>query len=298
MLAVTPTSEWVDPSELALPFHVYRWDPRVYARTIRIDWESDGAVHHLEGYDFLMPNWQCKLTWFPWPSHVPLPILEGGACYHKVRQPGKGGYVDQPRRTRCYEHSYKYSGRWHPVEPTTPLSIKRILDETTAMYDAYDTREYGTPMCLENEYTTRRHNIAAHPDATDQMGTLTDVICWVTGAVRKLTLDTNVPKGQKNEIVLEVDIAEGIYIMRGRRFQEDYRHGIKDENAAMFDRLRAIYPPKDITDAVKQADWLAANANIVRPQLSAKDAETFDYWLESRTSYTVRFFREGHGPKK
>lgn len=287
MLPVNNAGEWCDYTELDLPFAVHYADPEVYVREIIVDWESKGVKHQSAGYEFLLPNRVSKLVWIPWPEHVEDPKLPPIYVYQRVRIVGK--MVDQPRKTRCYEHSYFYSGQWHPVEPVTPPSIKALLDETTALYQAYDTKKYGTPMCLVNDYTTLHHYISSHGDDDRQMGNLGDVICWVTGAVRKLVIDT---KSKPHTKLLEFDLLPGLYVMRGRRFQKEYRHGIPQELESFFKRIATKYAPADIPDMLHKSDWLAENYASVMKQLSTDDQRLFSQWLDTRNSYTIRYFHE------
>jgi len=276
-------SDWVPISEIELPFQTKSYHKNLQVRKITVDLDE----HQLEGYEFLLPNNKSKLTWFAWPEWIDKPVIPDNSEYHSIKV--LGNEVLQPRKTRCYVHSYKYSNTWHPLEKEVPDDIQNLLDWTTLLYNADDEEKYGTPMCLVNEYTTLRHCIGVHSDDEEQFGTLRDVICWVDGATRRLILRDKKTKA----MVLNLELPEGLYIMRGRSFQKDYTHEIPRAMDSTFEELRKLLPEKIKSHDKNQiADWMSANSKWVKENTESKLYQRYLKWNQIRVSYTVRFFKE------
>lgn len=215
-----------------------------------------------------------RIIYFPWPDSVPIAKFPECTEYHKV------SLGVQPRHTLCYEATYKYSGLLHPVEKVTPPDIKAIIEYTKKTYDIGDD---VLTMCLANRYTTDYHCIGKHSDDESQFCDIRDVVCWVTGKARRIIIRDK----KKNEIVLSIVIPQGVYIMRGDKFQSRYTHEIPRENVSLFDKLSVIAPNE--LSKLEKADWLSEHASKVKrkhPDLY----ERYKEWNQERCSYTIRFF--------
>jgi hypothetical protein len=280
-------TEWVSPDELELPFVLKEYDPEVHVREVTLRWSRDDVRHKLKGVELLLPNHISKLLWFPWPDWVPMPADTNTGIYHKVRNGYKRNeLVRQPRTSRCYVRTYEYSGSIHPMEDTVPDDIQNLLDETTAIYNAYDTDRCGIATCLVNEYPTKRHYVSVHRDDPKLFGGIKDVICWVVGVTRRLIIRDYATK----RVVINVQLPEGLYIMRGSKFQKEYTHEIPQEMSSTFTMLQSYLPPEIAElDTLLQADWLASHGKDLRKVLTAKDYARYKNWTGLRVSYTIRF---------
>lgn len=209
--------------------------------------------------------------------------------------------LKQPRRTLNYGVSYLYSQTYHKLEETTPDDIQTLMDYTTAMYADKGSKDTAV-MCLANKYQTGRHYISKHSDKEYQVSHIHDIICWVTGATRRIIIR---PK-KSSDKVLEVNIPQGIYIMRGDVlridiasnvgvFQKNYTHEIPKESEALFTKLTAIVP--DDIEGLDAADWLAAHPKTVKRKLPSLYAK-YLVWSQERCSYTIRFFDKKHAVKR
>lgn len=244
------------------------------------------TLGELSGFSFDLPYNNCCLIYFGWPDHITKPVFDTTAGYNDIFVHGKE--VTQPRRTLCYGESYRYSNTDHKLEPVTPPAISTLMNYTRAVYDP-DSSSPVSMMCLANMYQTGRHCISPHSDKEGQFSHIRDIWCWVVGAPRRIIIRTrkNITNGKPVQL-LSVSIPEGIYIMAGDIFQRTYKHEIPREKDAMFTRLRTIVP-KDVTDDLVCADWLAANPEEVR-RLSPRDYQSYLEWSRARYSYTIRFF--------
>jgi len=279
-------TDWVDPTEIEMPFFVKYFDPEVYVREITVKWTRNGIEKEMEGVEFLLPDRRSKLLWCPWPDFIPIPAKSFTSQYHEIKHPRGAGLIRQPRRTRCYVHSYKYSGVPHVLEPNVPADLQNLLEETTAIYNVKDANKYGTPGCLVNEYTTKRHCIHAHGDDEKQFGQLRDVVCWIEGATRRVIIRDN-----QEKIILNVEMPQGLYVMKGRRFQKTYTHEIPRELDTVFTSLQSLLPEniKEL-ESLDQADWLASHPKYVQKHADNNLYERYKKWAVSRTSYTIRYF--------
>lgn len=234
-----------------------------------------------------------SLWWCAWPPSVEKPVFDaGGAAYHAVRS-FTGGMINQPRKTLCYDHPYRYSGQLHPLESEIPASINQLYEFTNALFGV------DTNMCLANGYFHGHHSISAHSDDERQMGDLHDVFCWVTGATRRAIFKTKKTKDASAQVVLDVEVPEGLYVMMGDSFQKDYTHEFpKIHDSALkhfFAAVAADGCPEGVT-TMEKADWIWAHRDEVRDALgqylNGKYLDTFVKWCQSRFSFTLRQFKE------
>lgn len=226
-----------------------------------------------------------QLELYPWPEgELEIPLIEDilkVVCdkdYIPVKV-AKKGLVNQPRKTVCYGRSYNYSGQQHPVEDETPEFIEKLFAYTNKIFNV------NLNMCLLNVYPTGYHSISAHSDSIKQMGVLTDVYCWVLcgDKPRKAIFRNKKDTTQK----YEVDIPQGLYVMRGPNFQRDFTHE--------FPKIQNTYFEKNLlhlcnTDETKlqKADWIFENREELKGIL--KD-ERFDQFVSPRISWTLRQFK-------
>lgn len=147
-------------------------------------------------------------------------------------------------------------------------------------------------MCLANRYATGHHYISRHGDKQFQASNeVRDIVCWVTGATRRLIIREDGKRGVK---LLELNVPAGIYIMGGYHFQDRYTHEIPQEKEALFNKLLDIVPTELIEASqggskLLAADWLAANPQEVE-ELLPHLYDKYWQWSWERCSYTIRFF--------
>jgi hypothetical protein len=143
---------------------------------------------------------------------IELPVFPRNADYENIKM---GAMVlQQPRRTLNFGVSYLYSQTYHKLEESTPEDIQEIMDYTAAKYSNEDSASTAV-MCLANKYQTGRHYISKHSDKEYQVSHIHDIICWVTGASRRVII-----KSKKDKVkLLELRMPQGIYIMKGDMFQ-------------------------------------------------------------------------------
>lgn len=290
--SMVDTGEWEKNNEL--PFECIM-KKKLPSRKIRVQF---GDSRTIRGIEIRMPDKESSFVWLHWPKGIPRPVFDEAAEYHAVR------VGIQPRRTLCYEHAYKYSGRIHPVEEVTPDDIQRILDITTELYGAHNTKKYGTPMCLANDYRNFYECINEHSDNEDQFGTLNDVICWVVGATRTLKIrDKPHDKKTKGEReIISIELPEGIYIMRGRSFQQHYTHEFPRLYDGWFKKFLSV-ADEWIGDSdmrfLEKAAWISRHPKRIKNEIKHEKVrgedfnydEAFDIWNQRRTSYTIRYFK-------
>ena len=187
-------------------------------------------------------------------------------------------------------------------------------------------------MCLENDYDNGREYISEHPDDEKQMHDLHDVYCWVTGPAARLAVfrvklvnkkvppqlhqyccNSANPEGTRD--LFSIEIPAGLYVMRGRCFQERYSHEFPQCQETLFKRLLKFAPtlwvdfpvlvPKTDRGAsaapTVQAAWIKQNSARVRAAIAdgkickkkgapTDDDAAFAEWCLERTSYTLRRF--------
>ena len=125
------------------------------------------------------------------------------------------------------------------------------------------------------------------------MGTLKDVICWVDGATRRLIIRDKLT----NKCVLNIELPEGLYIMRGSSFQKEYTHEIPRAMDTTFNALVKLIEEGN-SDAIEGmekneiADWLAANKKWVRRNTDKRLYNRYLKWNQIRVSYTIRYFKK------
>lgn len=177
----------------------------------------------------------------PWPKDLAKPSVSDGA-YHSVNF---GKSITMPRRTKCYSHTYSFSGQTHPVESSTPEEITKLYEKTNEIFGV------SVNMCLENQYEHGRHYISKHSDDERQFSDeLRDVFCWSLGAARRalfaLIQDkkgrvlanlkhlTNPPG---SALALDILLPEGLYVMQGSNFQKTYTHEFPQQHPKLFEKL-------------------------------------------------------------
>ena len=235
----------------------------------------------INGFEYVFPRKGCSLIWYGWPENVPKPSFDRKATYHPITVFGKTQI--QPRKTLCYGFSYKYSGTPHVLEKEIPEDIKVIMNLTISMYP--DADKYNL-MCLANSYPTGHHCIGKHSDDEQQMSELRDVVCWVVGATRRLIIRD---KKNNDNVLLDVHIPEGIYIMHGKDFQSYYKHEIPREQEALFKKMSEL-APTDL-NPLQKSDWLSEHPEVIREKMADK-YEKYLEWKKVRDSYTMRFFKK------
>ena len=244
---------------------------------------EDVCIGGLDGIKFVLPHNSCSLIFLPWPDNLTKPVFEAHAGYEDIKV--RNFPVTQPRRSLCYGESYKYSGKHHKLETDAPKEVQDIMAYTKQMYNAGDN---VSMMCLANMYQTGHHCISEHSDKEGQFSSIRDVVCWVTGAARRIIIRERKKYGGRK--MVSVGIPTGIYIMQGEFFQRTYTHEIPREKDAMYKRLCSIVPEDvKVLGKLHSADWLAANADVVVAAFP-KDSADYERWRELRCSYTIRFF--------
>lgn len=203
--------------------------------------------------------------------------------YIKVNTPV--GFKPQPRKTLCYDYSYKYSGQEHPIEKETPEFITQFYK--------YIEKEFNEPvnMCLLNVYFHGRHSISAHSDDEKQMGKSTNVFCFVIGDEPRIAHFKSKDKTKSYSIV----IPEGLYIMSGKNFQKDFTHEFPKMYESMYKHIKV----PDTVSNIYKADWIWDHQDQIKEQL--KETIYFDdfiKWCKPRASFTLRHFTEGEVNKK
>jgi hypothetical protein len=285
------------------------------------------------GLHVCLPNQQnmsnpVELIWMPWLPCLKQPVRNPGD-FHQIRFGAM--YYYQARRTKCYGHAYPYSGQIHPLEPETPAEIEQLYHFANAFFGYADDGVGGFNMCLENDYANCRHYISEHSDDENTFGDVHDVCCFVTGNASREALFRRVKqhKGELKETdasrtVLRIKLPAGIYVMRGKVFQQLYTHEFPQMEETLFKKLcekLAQHPaakgfPVEVEKGLNgasmkgivQADWIVANKDLVKKliqdglllpkkipknfsQLQKQDLESFDRWCCYRTSYTLRNFK-------
>lgn len=267
-----------------------------------------------------------SLMWMPWLPTQARPIRSPGD-YHQIQI--FGAYQYQPRRTKCYDRVYPYSGQLHPAEEQTPPEISGLYQWANAVFGHNDPNVengHGFNMCLENDYDHGRHYIGEHSDDEKVMGKIHDVACFVTGPANREAVFSFKPErgvDQKvcrdERVILKVRIPEGLYAMTGKLFQKCYTHEFPQEEEELFKKLctgltrsMSLVPtfPKNVEPGrngaslkdVVQAAWIKDNRDKVKRLLengllmkltnwSLKEIlERFERWCKHRTSYTLRSF--------
>lgn len=267
-------------------------------------------------YPTLVLNLPCatsRLLWLPWPKDLDRPKISDGA-YHNVNF---GKSITMPRRTKCYSHTYSFSGQTHPVEASTPTEITKLYEKTNEIF------RVSVNMCLENQYEHGRHYISKHSDDERQFSDeLRDVFCWSLGAPRRavfalienkkggvLSELSHLCQPNGNPVVLDITLPEGLYVMQGSKFQKTYTHEFPQQHPKLFEKLvKSIKHPEfpqsspDITLSLLQAAWIKNNPEETRRLIrekkiairgkSVRQLETdFAEWCRARTSFTLRQFK-------
>jgi alkylated DNA repair dioxygenase AlkB len=228
------------------------------------------------------------LWWCAWPDFLPRPQFPADAKYHPVRSPYTvGGMIDQPRKSVCYGHAYRYSGRLHPVEPETPQEILQLYRLVEDLFGVQ------VNMCLANGYYHGNHSISKHSDDEKEMGDLHDVFCFVTGATRPAVFRTK----EQQMVVLKVDLPEGLYVMRGSDFQKNLTHEFPKVYETAFKNAFVKCVPTAVSTmdmtTMEKADWLWMHQDEVKEKLrGTKYFDDFIQWSQSRFSFTLRHFTE------
>lgn len=176
------------------------------------------------------------------------------------------------------------------MEAETPVAI-------TALYRfVWDVFAEDVNMCLANGYFHGQHSISAHSDDEEQMGDLHDVFCFVTGATRRAIFRTKKSK----EVVLDIELPEGCYVMLGESFQSDFTHEFPKMYETAFKSFVEAVPQETRTGlktTMEKADWILEHADEIRERLrGSKHFASFDKWIQPRYSFTLRQFRES--PRK
>lgn len=217
----------------------------------------------------------------PWNAAWERPEIKPRPEYTFINISGK--LIEQPRKTMCFGHSYTYSRQSHPMEPETPASISAFYGIVLKIFGI------ETNMCLSNFYLHGYHSISAHSDDEKQMGKLHDVFCFVTGRTRRATFRNKATK----EVVLDLMLPEGLYVMKGENFQKLFTHEFP--KCGDFGK----YAPTEIKGSLARADWAFMHKERVIEQIRGekKRAKTkmsrtdeFALWCQPRVSHTLRQF--------
>ena len=257
----------------------------IHSKGKRIRWNGLKGIQYTLDPDAVM-------IVLPWPDSIEKPFIVVRGNYRSVRT------GVQPRITKCYNRSYKYSGQVHPVEAVTPDNIQAIIDFTVEMYSTENKPTSipsiigsEVPMCLSNYYPTCHHCINRHSDDEKQFSpNIPDVICWILGGenrrliIRNAETKRNIKKGIVGKIVLSLHLSNCIYIMSGSKFQTNYTHEIPREYGALFKRMCENPKVPDDLESLLKADWL-----LVHSEVGSK-YPGYDEWVKGRTSFTIRFF--------
>ena len=260
---------------------------------------------------------RCAVVWAPWPKSVPKPNADLGRVseYHEILSSG-GGKTLMPRRTRCFDFEFSFSGRTHGIEAETPFEISNLYQVSNDMFSYGE--ECGPNMCLLNSYSHGRHFIMEHGDDERMMESLHDVICWSQGpSSRELELRWSPHLTRGTREIFQIRLPEGMYAMLGKCFQKEYTHAFpilhEDEFldwCKYLERDETKFPdfPKryeGITNlAVQRADYIKKHSKAIGdsiPYLRGFDKKPakvgasqrrgkFREWLLERTSYTLRRF--------
>lgn len=308
------------------PFVVSASSSKLLVTLHLISFLSGGEERCNVSMEIFMPCGESSLVWMPWLSHQEPPLRSPGDYQHV----NFGQWALMPRRTKCYDYAYTFSGQVHPIEPVTPPSIAALYAETNSIFGL---PEPGVNMCLENDYDNGREAISEHADDENQFGSLHDVFCWVTGPasrcgvfrvkttkkngvapkLHELCANPNDPNVSRE--LFSINIPAGLYVMRGRKFQERYTHEFPELHKSLFDSLRnhadlipGFPAATEIEKSVKgasrvplvQANWVKEHADVVKSVIRSKklkrrrpvseDVEAIDEWCLERTSYTLRSF--------
>jgi len=231
------------------------------------------------------------LLWAPWnEAEWERPVFPvETAKYHPIIIHGHP--VNQPRRTACYDHPYAYSGQVHPIEPETPAAVTALYGHVATLFPGERVN-----MCLANGYYHGYHCISAHGDNERQMNGMTNVYCFVVGATRRMVIRK---KSNMNEILLDVMLPEGLYVMQGSNFQKIYTH----EFPRMYYDFGKTFAPKlgGKMTSMEKADWCLTHQEEVRAHIRGLKKkvktdsglsliEEFELWCQARFSFTLRYF--------
>lgn len=273
--------------------------------TLNLTCDINGAplTINSSGVEILMPDKSSSLVWCTWPAvdtnlgnaKDPLdsnllirPIVNTDNDYQKIVVLGRT--VQQPRKTLCYGVSYTYSGTPHKLESVTPAPIQLLMDISAALYNL-DGNESLQTMCLTNIYHTGHHCIGAHSDDERQFGYINDVLCWVIGSARELRITDK----KTGKLIIKAHLPEGIYIMKGRSFQHNYKHEIPRLLESQFKLFCKIYPEDCGLSSMEKADWLSTDTNVKDILMDIggeKLVDKFNQWNQKRISHTIRFFKK------
>ncbi len=271
--------------------------------------ELDGTNYSL--LSIRMPDKESHLLFMELPDLIAqnaakYKMTNEDGIYHHIKP--SANYALQPRRTICYSHAYNYSGVVHPVahEGATPKHIKRLYSITNELFSLNS----GVNMDLVNYYPTGRHYISAHSDKEKQFGNLKDVYCWIFGPAKRLAVFR---EKETNNIVLSVNIPEGLYVMQGLSFQKNYTHEFPEIHPALFKRIcKRCAEEDDFPREVEKselgasqeklvwADWVRQNKKRIIKMIKAgevgkenkidEEVANFKEWCLDRTSHTLRQF--------
>jgi hypothetical protein len=230
-----------------------------------------GSESTIKGVEFKLKK-KSSLVYYEWPPEVAKPSFDSDAEYHKINILGA---KKQPRKTINYGVAYTYSGVKHTLDKNCPRDVQAVMAYTESMYSEVLGDEKTDTMCLANRYETGFHCIGRHSDSEGQLSTsVRDVVCWVVNATRRLII-RNIDK-KDSTIILSVSLPEGIYIMKGDRFQSTYTHEIPREQTALFNKLclkhaqtMDKYFAKHInryTSLDEQMEWLCNHRKLVKSQ--------------------------------
>jgi hypothetical protein len=92
-----------------------------------------------------------------------------------------------------------------------------------------------------------------------------------------------------SDIILSLDLPQGIYLMKGEWFQSDFTHEIPKKKESLFKKL-SILAPNELS-ALEKADWLSNNKKTVKENLPNLYTD-YKNWNSSRASYTIRYFEK------
>lgn len=213
--------------------------------------------------DVEMPCGESHLLWMPWLPHQTQPHRNPGEYQHI----SFGKWLLMPRRTRCYDFAYSFSGQTHPLEKETPEPIQQLYKETNSIFQIPGQ---GANMCLENDYDQGHQKISEHSDDERQFGELHDVFCWITGpaarpAIFRVKKDKKavrpslhqyccIPeKPEKSRELFSIALPAGLYVMSGKPFQQRYTHEFPSIHENLFKRLVAAATKEWGVDSRQQA---------------------------------------------
>lgn len=73
------------------------------------------------------------------------------------------------------------------------------------------------------------------------MGELHDVYCFVTGATRRAIFRTKKTKDTPVEVVLDLELPEGLYVMMGSDFQKHFTHEFPKIHETAFKYVKPLF---------------------------------------------------------